>query len=85
MRVAAARIVMGHVAPIPWQAGGAAQALVGKALNEETARQAAEAAVQGAKPLSMNKYKVQLARVAVRRALMAAAGPGMHAEMKGGA
>jgi len=81
MRVAAARIVMGHVAPIPWQAAGAAQALVGKSLDEETAKQAAEAAVQGARPLSMNKYKVQLARVAVRRALMAAAGGGKHSEM----
>jgi len=84
-KVAAARIVMGHVAPMPWPAAGAAQALVGKSLSEETAKQAAEAAVQGAKPLSMNKYKVQLARVAVRRALMAAGVSGAHDAMKGGA
>ena len=33
-----------------------------------------EAAVAGAKPLSRNRYKVQLARVAVQRALFAATG-----------
>jgi xanthine dehydrogenase YagS FAD-binding subunit len=83
-KVAAARIVMGHVAPTPWSAASAAQTLVGKTLEEATAKQAAEAAVAGANPLSMNKYKVQLARVAVKRALMAAAGGGMsgHAEMR---
>jgi CO/xanthine dehydrogenase FAD-binding subunit len=32
------------------------------------------AAASGAKPLSGNAYKVQLAKVAVRRAVMAAAG-----------
>jgi len=88
-KVATARIVMGHLAPVPWPATRAAQALVGKTLSEETAKQAAEAAVQGAKPLSMNKYKVQLGRVAVKRALMAAAGSGMSTgdmahEMEGG-
>jgi xanthine dehydrogenase YagS FAD-binding subunit len=89
-KVALARIVMGHVAPVPWPAKQAAQSLVGKTLNEDTAKQAAEAAIQGAKPLSMNKYKVQLARVAVKRALMAVAASGQPAgslagEMKGGA
>ena len=34
----------------------------------------AEAAVAGATPLSQNGYKVTLARVAVKRALLAAAG-----------
>ena len=38
------------------------------------AQKAGEAAVQAAKPLSRNRYKVQLARVAVQRALLAAAG-----------
>ena len=31
-------------------------------------------AVEGAQPLSQNDYKVQLAKVAVKRALLAAAG-----------
>jgi xanthine dehydrogenase YagS FAD-binding subunit len=67
-------IVLGHVAPTPWPAVQASQALNGKALNEATIEQAAQAAVSGAQPLSENAYKVQLARVAVKRALTAAAG-----------
>jgi xanthine dehydrogenase YagS FAD-binding subunit len=70
--VADAGIVMGHVAPIPWPAAEAAKWLKGKAITEETAAQAGEAAVQGAKPLSGNRYKVQQARVAVKRALLEA-------------
>ncbi|HWB96493.1 MAG TPA: FAD binding domain-containing protein [Bryobacteraceae bacterium] len=72
--VASARVVLGHVAPTPWGATSADQALAGKALNAETAEAAAKAAVTGASPLSQNGYKVQLARVAVKRALLAAAG-----------
>ena len=67
-----ARIVMGHVAPIPWPSPVAAHALAGKQISEESAAKAGEAAVQNAHPLSGNKYKVQLARVAVKRAILAA-------------
>jgi xanthine dehydrogenase YagS FAD-binding subunit len=67
-----ARIVMGHVAPIPWRAPEAEHALVGQAISPESAAKAAEAAVHAARPLSGNKYKVQLARVAVKRAILAA-------------
>ena len=73
--VASARIVLGQVAPVPWPAREAEKWLVGKAVTEETAAQAGEAAVAGARPLSKNKYKVQLARVAVKRALLAAVRP----------
>lgn len=66
-------IVLGHVAPIPWPAPEAGKFLAGKALNEDTAMEAAKIALQGATPLSQNAYKVQLARVAVKRALLAAA------------
>ena len=72
--VASARVVMGHVAPTPWRAGQAEQALAGKSLTESVAEQAAQAAVGDAKPLGGNGYKVQLARVAVKRALLEAAG-----------
>jgi xanthine dehydrogenase YagS FAD-binding subunit len=72
-RVAAARIVMGHVAPVPWPAVEAARWLEGKPLDEATAAEAGNMAVRGARPLPMNKYKVQLARVSVKRALLAAA------------
>jgi xanthine dehydrogenase YagS FAD-binding subunit len=70
--VESARVVLGHVAPVPWPAPEAEQALAGKVLTEAAAEKAAEAAVAGARPLSQNGYKVQLARVAVKRALLAA-------------
>jgi len=70
--VASAKIVLGHVAPTPWEATQAEQALAGKAVTAESAEEAAKAAVADAKPLSGNGYKVQLARVAVKRALLEA-------------
>ncbi len=72
--VRAARIVMGHVAPVPWLANDAARLLIGQSLNDDTAGIAADAAVARATPLSMNDYKVQLARTAVKRALLKAVG-----------
>jgi xanthine dehydrogenase YagS FAD-binding subunit len=71
--VKSARIVMGHVAPVPWPSDAAGQALAGKAINEETANAAGEAAVRDAKGLSRNGYKIQLAKVAVKRAVLHAA------------
>jgi xanthine dehydrogenase YagS FAD-binding subunit len=47
--------------------------LAGKALNESLAEEAGKAAVDGAQPLSQNAYKVRLASVAVKRALLEAA------------
>jgi xanthine dehydrogenase YagS FAD-binding subunit len=72
--VQSARIVMGHVAPIPWVSAEAAQALQGKAVTQATADQAAEAAVSKAKSLGHNAHKIHLARVAVKRAILKAAG-----------
>jgi len=72
--VRSARIVMGHVAPVPWLANDAARLLIGQPLNDDTAGMAADAAVSRATPLSMNDYKVQLARTAVKRALLKAVG-----------
>jgi xanthine dehydrogenase YagS FAD-binding subunit len=67
-----ARIVLGHVAPVPWRAPEAEHAIAGKSPDAANAAKAGEAAVHGAHPLSGNKYKVQLARVAVKRAILAA-------------
>ncbi|MGA2601321.1 MAG: xanthine dehydrogenase family protein subunit M [Bryobacteraceae bacterium] len=72
--VKSARIVLGHVAPTPWVATAAGQSLAGQSISEDTAVKAGDAAVAGAMPLSQNAYKVQLARVAVKRALLAASG-----------
>jgi xanthine dehydrogenase YagS FAD-binding subunit len=73
-RVQAARVVMGAVAPIPWRSPAAEQALAGKTITEETAAAAAEAALQDARPLRQNAYKIQVAKTAVKRAILRAAG-----------
>jgi len=72
--IASARVVLGAVAPIPWRSKAAEAALTGKPLNEQTAAAAGEAAVREAKPMSGNAYKVQIAKTAVKRAIMNAAG-----------
>ena len=65
--------MLGHVAPTPWVAMEAQRALAGKTVSLAGAGEEATAAVEGATPLSQNRYKVQLARVAVKRALLKAA------------
>lgn len=69
-----ARVVLGQVAPIPWTALEVEGMLPERKLTLELARQAGDKAVEKARPLSRNRYKVQLARVAVERALRKAAG-----------
>ncbi|MBZ5516542.1 MAG: FAD binding domain-containing protein [Acidobacteriia bacterium] len=71
--VKSARVVLGHVAPVPWPSPEAEEALADKTIDESVADAAGKAAVSKAKPLSKNAYKVQLARVAVKRAILAAA------------
>ena len=68
------RIVLGHVAPTPWVASEAAASLDGQAPDAAHAAAAGERAVAGARPLSMNAYKVRLAQVAVKRAVLRAMG-----------
>jgi xanthine dehydrogenase YagS FAD-binding subunit len=72
--VGAARVVMGAVAPVPWRSQAAEQALAGKPVTEATASAAADAALRDARPLSQNAYKVQVAKTAVKRAILRAAG-----------
>jgi xanthine dehydrogenase YagS FAD-binding subunit len=79
--VKSARIVMGAVAPVPWVSLEAAQAIAGKPIDERSASAAGEAAVSKARPLRRNEYKIKLAAVAVKRALLTAAGhavPDVH-------
>jgi xanthine dehydrogenase YagS FAD-binding subunit len=70
--VESARVVLGAVAPIPWRSQAAEAALKGKTVDETVASQAAEAALADAKPMSGNAYKVQVAKTALRRAIMKA-------------
>ncbi len=67
-----ARVVLGGVAHKPWRSLEAEAALSGRPATEESFRQAAEAALNGAKPLAHNAYKVELGKRAVVRALMRA-------------
>lgn len=72
--VSKAVVVLGHVGPTPLVAESAGAWLAGKAISADTAAQAAAEAVKAAKPLSGNAYKVTLAKTAVKRALLRAAG-----------
>lgn len=68
------RVVLGQVAPTPLVSATAAKALEGKEITEATASAAGEAACEGVRPLSQNAYKVQLLKVAVKRAVLTAVG-----------
>lgn len=72
--VQASRVVLGYVAPTPWPSSEAEAALKGQRVTDESADKAGAAGVRNAKPLSQNAYKVKLAQVAIKRAIMKAAG-----------
>lgn len=69
-----ARVVLGHVAPTPWVSHDAAAVVIGRSIDAEVAQAAGDAAVARATPLAHNEYKVQIARTAVKRALLRAVG-----------
>ncbi len=73
-RATGVQIVLGHVAPTPYVAEAAARALENREISDATATAAGRAAAEGAMPLSQNGYKVKLVEVAVKRALLLAAG-----------
>jgi xanthine dehydrogenase YagS FAD-binding subunit len=67
-----ARVVLGHVAQVPWRSKEAEAVLNGARPTPETIANAGAAAVAAAKPLSQNAFKVRLARVMLERTLRAA-------------
>jgi xanthine dehydrogenase YagS FAD-binding subunit len=71
-KISNASVVLGAVAHTPHRARGAEQVLIGRHLTESTAREAGQAAIERASPLSGNAYKLQLVQVMVRRAILAA-------------
>src|SRR5262249_49506724 len=73
-RALGVRVALGHVAPTPLLSESAAKALEGKEVTEATATAAGEAACEGARPLSQNEYKVRQLKVAVKQAVLLAAG-----------
>jgi xanthine dehydrogenase YagS FAD-binding subunit len=68
------RIVLGQVAPTPYVAEAAQRLLENQPLTMAAIDAVANEATQGARPLSQNGYKVKLTQVAVKRALVIAAG-----------
>ncbi|MGQ0733576.1 MAG: FAD binding domain-containing protein [Acidobacteriota bacterium] len=72
--VRAARVVLGAVAPVPWRVPAAERVLIGRRVSGVAAAEAASAAIAGAKALSGNAYKIQIARTAVKRAVLRAGG-----------
>jgi xanthine dehydrogenase YagS FAD-binding subunit len=71
-----ARVALGGVAHKPWRATRAEQALNGQRADEATFRRAAEAAMQGAQGTEHNRFKIELSRRAIVRALTIAANNG---------
>lgn len=66
-----ARIVLAAVAPVPYRATGAEDAIKGQAITEALAETAGAAAVKGTIPIDKNKYKVQIVKTLVKRAILA--------------
>jgi xanthine dehydrogenase YagS FAD-binding subunit len=65
-----ARIVLGAVGPSPYRATVAEETLIGQPISQETAEAAAEAGLIGAKGLSKNSYKIQIAKTLIKRAIL---------------
>jgi xanthine dehydrogenase YagS FAD-binding subunit len=63
------RIVLGAVAPIPYQVQAANEMLEGKELDDELAARTADLILKDADPLAHNGYKVPISRALIRRTL----------------
>jgi len=70
-QVQKARVFLSGVAPVPWRSREVEEVVIGKRLDEATVRKAAEAAVQKAKPLDQNAYKIPLLRGLIEEQLLA--------------
>ena len=67
--IRASRFVVNAVAAHPMRLKSVEDAVAGKARNAETAAMAGDLAVQGARPLAHNGYKIPLVRNLVKRAI----------------
>ncbi len=74
--IRAARIALGGVAHKPWRNAEAEQVLLGAQANEQTFKQAAAAAMRGARGYEHNRFKIEMGRRAIVRALTIAANGG---------
>jgi xanthine dehydrogenase YagS FAD-binding subunit len=73
-RITKWNVCLGAVAPTPWRSRSAIASLQNSDITLEIATRAGEAAIEEAKPMRDNAYKIQLVKVAVKRALLKAAG-----------
>ncbi len=72
--IRSARVALGGVGTKPWRSREAEAILTGKSISDALFRDAAEAALQSAKPQRQNGFKVELARRTIVRALQTVAG-----------
>jgi NADPH-dependent glutamate synthase beta subunit-like oxidoreductase len=70
---ASPRIALNAIAPTPYRAYAAEEYIAGKPIDADTAEAAGAAAVADAQPFESTRYKIQLAKTMVKRALLAAA------------
>jgi len=68
VRACSAAIILGAAAPVPHRAKAAERILTGRRLDEDVAREAGHAALNGGVALSRNSYKLRLFEALVRRA-----------------
>ncbi len=68
-----ARVVLGGVAPTPWRVQKVEAMLAGQRVTPELSEHAGVAAVEGARPLAKNGYKVPMTRALVARTILALA------------
>jgi xanthine dehydrogenase YagS FAD-binding subunit len=66
----AARVVLGGVAPVPWRLSAVEQMLTGQRITPELSAQAGAKAIEGARPLQKNRYKVPMTQALVARAIL---------------
>lgn len=71
-KVDEARVVLSGVAPTPYRATAAEDVLKGKAVDRKLAEEAADKTLTAARPMTLNAYKVTLARNLIVRSIMEA-------------
>jgi xanthine dehydrogenase YagS FAD-binding subunit len=67
------KIVLGGVAPIPWRLEKVEQGVMKKKLSESMIKETAGAALQEARPMEENRYKVALVEALLVRSLLSIA------------
>lgn len=77
-RCKSASVVLGAAAPVPHRAKETEAALVGQTITMDSARAAAKAAMEGARPLANNRYKLALFQTIIARTILMAAGINGH-------